>query len=263
MPRTGPSIRILFIGDVFGKPGRQAVNGYLPQFREELKPDVIVANVENIAGGAGVTIDTCRDMFKLGATVLTTGNHIWDRREIIPFIPSEPRLLRPMNYPPGTPGNGWIHLQDWDLLVMNLQGRVFMRSLDDPFRAVGSVLDQTNARFSLLDFHAEATAEKKAMGYFLDGRVSAVVGTHTHVQTADEQILPRGTGFISDVGMTGPVGSIIGNDPEPTLQRYLTQMPVSSGTASGRAEFCAVVLDLDDQTGMTTQITRIREFWPQ
>jgi len=255
-------LRVLFIGDIFGKPGRQALAGLLPRLRSAHEPDVVIANAENIAGGAGLTIDTCRDAFKLGIDVLTTGNHAWDRREIISYIESEPRLLRPVNYPPGTPGRGRLLLEEHDLLVTNIQGRVFMRSLDDPFRAMNLLLSENRARFTIVDFHAEATAEKKAMGYHLDGRVSAVLGTHTHVQTADEQILPHGTGFITDVGMTGPVDSIIGNDPETSLQRYLTQMPVAGKPASGRSELCGVLLDLDEQTGMTRAITRIKQQWP-
>ena len=255
-------MRILLIGDIFGKPGRQAVNGHLPRLKRSLAPDVVIANAENIAGGAGLTTETCRDMFALGADVLTTGNHVWDRREILQYIATEPRLLRPMNYPEGTPGKGWILLEEHDLLVMSAQGRVFMRSLDDPFRAVDRVVSDNPARFSILDFHAEATAEKKAMGYHLDGRVSAVVGTHTHVQTADEQVLPKGTGFISDVGMTGPIHSIIGNEPESTLPRYLSQLPARSQPGTGRAELRAVFIELDDASGMARQVTRIREEWP-
>ena len=255
-------MRIVFIGDIFGRPGRQAVNGQLPRLKKALQPDVVVANAENIAGGAGLTVETCRDMFALGIDVLTTGNHVWDRREIIGYIATEPRLLRPMNYPAGTPGHGSIVLEKPDLLVMNAQGRVFMRSLDDPFRAVDATLAAHTCRFSLLDFHAEATAEKKAMGFHLDGRASAVLGTHTHVQTADEQILPNGTGFISDVGMTGPVHSVIGNEPVGTLDRYLKQMPSSTRPASGPSLLAAVVLDLDDATGMTSQITRVQADWP-
>lgn len=258
----GKAMRILFIGDIFGRPGRQAVNGHLPRLKRLLQPDVIIANAENIAGGAGLTIETCRDMFDLGVDVLTTGNHVWDRREIIQYIPTEARLLRPLNYPEGTPGSGAFVMADTDLLVINVQGRVFMRGLDDPFRTVDRFLDASRHKYSLLDFHAEATAEKKAMGYYLDGRVSAVIGTHTHVQTADEQILPRGTAFISDVGMTGPINSIIGNEPESTLRRYLTQMPVAGQPGRGRSTFCAVVVDLDEQSGMTRRIIRVQERWP-
>jgi metallophosphoesterase (TIGR00282 family) len=255
-------MRVLFVGDVFGRPGRLAINGHLPRLKRSLSPDVIIANCENIAGGAGLTIDICRDIFHLGVDVITTGNHVWDRREIIKFIPDEPRLLRPANYPEGTPGHGSFTLADRDMTVLNIQGRVFMRALDDPFRTADALLEGCTSRFVILDFHAEATAEKKALGFYLDGRVSAVLGTHTHVQTADEQILPKGTGFISDVGMTGPIHSIIGNEPDSTLQRYITQMPVSSQPGTGTAEFCAVFLDLDDATGKTVEITRIREVWP-
>jgi len=231
--------------------------------RDELSPDVVVANAENVAGGAGLTPDTCRDLLDSDIDVLTTGNHVWDKREIIGFIDGEPRLLRPVNFPEGTPGRGRLVLDEHSLMVVNLQGRVFMRSLDDPFRAMDRVLDDNQCRFTLVDFHAEATAEKKAMGFYLDGRVSALIGTHTHVATADEQILPQGTGFLSDVGMTGPVVSIIGNEPDSTLKRYLSQMPGPTHPASGRAEVNAVLLDLDPGTGHTTRIERVRRGWPE
>lgn len=239
------------------------MQAHLPGLRKSLRPDVVIANAENIAGGAGLTAETCRDMFSLGCDVLTSGNHVWDRREIIGFIGSEPRLLRPLNFPPGTPGNGWYHLRQHDLLVINVQGRVFMRSLDDPFRCVDHVLEKSRSKFTFVDFHAEATAEKKALAFYLDGRVSAVIGTHTHVATADEQILPNGTGFQSDVGMTGPILSIIGNDAETSLPRYLTQMPGRSLPAKGEAELNAVLITLDDASGNATAIERIRRRWPK
>jgi 2',3'-cyclic-nucleotide 2'-phosphodiesterase len=255
-------VRLLFIGDIFGKPGRLAVRAHLPGLRADLSPDVIIANAENIAGGAGLTADTCRDMLDHGIDVLTTGNHVWDRREIISYIDTEPRLLRPLNFPEGTPGKGWLVLDQHDLLVVNVQGRVFMRSLDDPFRAMDRVLEHTRTRFTFVDFHAEATAEKKALGFYLDGRVGAVIGTHTHVATADEQVLPRGTAFLSDVGMSGPVVSIIGNEPQSTLPRYLTQMPGRSLPAAGPAELNAVVIDLDADTGKALSIARVRKMGP-
>lgn len=234
----------------------------LPGLRDELSPDIVIANVENIAGGAGVTRDTCEHMLSLGITALTTGNHVWDRSEVFSYLETMPPVIRPLNYPQGTPGRGWVHLPDYDLMLVNLQGRVFMRSLDDPFRAMDALLQAQQARFTLVDFHAEATAEKKAMAFHLDGRVGAVVGTHTHVPTADAQILPKGTGFISDVGMVGPHVSIIGNDPESTLRRYLTVLPTRSDTAKGPVEFNAVAVDLHDETGLTTSITAIRQMWP-
>lgn len=239
------------------------MQAHLPSLCQSHQPDVVIANGENIAGGAGLTIDTCRDMFSLGVDVLTTGNHVWDRREIINYIDSEPRLLRPLNFPEGTPGNGWVILEEYDLLVLNVQGRVFMRSLDDPFRGVDRILQRFRPRFVFVDFHAEATAEKKAMAFYLDGRVSAVIGTHTHVATADEQVLPGGTAFLSDVGMTGPILSIIGNDPESSLPRYLTQMPGRSLPAKGNAELNAALLSLDPITGKATSIERINRRWPK
>jgi metallophosphoesterase (TIGR00282 family) len=255
-------VRILFIGDVFAKPGRRAVRALLPSIWTEYAPDIVIANVENIAGGAGVTRETCEEMFALGIVALTTGNHVWDRREAIPYLETNPPVLRPLNYPEGTPGRGWLYLPHHDLLLVNLQGRVFMRSLDDPFRSIDALLASQRARFTLVDFHAVATAEKKAMGFYLDGRVSAVIGTHTHVPTADAQILPHGTGFISDVGMVGPYCSIIGNDPASTLQRYLTYMPTRIDIAKGPVEFNAVLLYLDDRTGMTCRIEPIHRMWP-
>ena len=238
------------------------MRGLLPRLRRELVPDVVIANAENIAGGAGLTAETCEDMLSLGIDVLTSGNHVWDRREIISYIDTQPRLLRPLNLVEGTPGRGLVVLESCGLLVINLQGRVFMRPLDDPFRAMDRVLEDHPSRFSFVDFHAEATAEKKAMGFYLDGRVSAMVGTHTHVATADEQILPNGTGFITDVGMTGPVLSIIGNEPESTLRRYITQMPGGSRPAGGAASLNGIVLDVDDDSGHTVHIERVHRPWP-
>jgi metallophosphoesterase (TIGR00282 family) len=241
-------VRILFIGDIYGKPGRKAVRHFLPRLRERYAPDVVLANGENMAGGAGITRDTAREMFDLGVEVLTTGNHVWDQREAIEYLNEEPRILRPFNWPPGTPGNGWIDVavDGARLTVINAQGRVFMRGLDDPFRGADALLRELEDRDHIfVDFHAEATGEKQALGFYLDGRVSAVVGTHTHVPTADAHLLPKGTAYITDVGMVGPRDSVIGSDPVAIIERYLTQMYRRLEVGRGPVMFNAVVIDLD------------------
>jgi len=254
-------MRILFIGDIVGKPGRRAVRQLLPRLRKEHGPDVVIANGENMAGGAGITRDTAREMFELGVAVLTTGNHVWDQREAIDYLADEPLVLRPLNYPPGVPGSGCVEVEvgKQRLAVINVQGRVFMRTLDDPFRAVDRVLAELNGtRHILIDVHAEATGEKEALGYFLDGRVSAVVGTHTHVPTADARVLPRGTAYITDVGMVGPQESVIGVDPASVIQRYMTQMYHRHEVAKGPIAFNAVLIDVDDESGRATEIKLIQ-----
>jgi metallophosphoesterase (TIGR00282 family) len=251
-------VRILFIGDIYAKPGRRAVRLLLPRLRDELQPDVVIANGENMAGGAGITQDTAKEMFRLGIAVLTTGNHVWDQREAIEYLPTEPRILRPANWPPGTPGHSRITIEvgDQQLTVINLQGRVFMRPLDDPFRTIDAVLAELEGQTNIfVDFHAEATAEKQALSFYLDGRVSALVGTHTHVQTADARILAKGTGYITDVGFVGPRDSVIGSDPEPVIQRHLTQMFHRMDTAKGAVTFSAVLVDLDENGRCTTMRT--------
>lgn len=255
-------MRVLFIGDIFGKPGRSALRNLLPTVTREYQPDVVIANVENIAGGAGMTPDTCSFALSLGIHVLTSGNHVWDRREIFQYLKTDPPVLRPLNYPPGSPGRGWMLLRDHDLLIVNLQGRVFMRLLDDPFRAIDALLEAERHRFALVDFHAEATAEKKAMGFHLDGRVGAMIGTHTHVPTSDAQTLPKGTAFISDVGMVGPMVSVIGNEPDGSLRRYLSQLPGPLHPATGTVEFNAVVIDLDSTHGLAQSIRPVHLEWP-
>jgi metallophosphoesterase (TIGR00282 family) len=254
-------VRILFIGDIYAKPGRRAVRLLLPRLRDELQPDVVIANGENMAGGAGITQDTAKEMFRLGVAALTTGNHVWDQREAIEYLPNEPRILRPLNWPPGTPGNSSITMDvgDEKLTVISLQGRVFMRPLDDPFRSIDSLLNELEGQTHIfVDFHAEATAEKQALAFYLDGRVSAVVGTHTHVQTADARLLPKGTAYITDVGFVGPRDSVIGSDPEPVIRRHLTQMYQRMDTAKGPVEFSAVVIDLDN-AGRATEIRALSD----
>jgi metallophosphoesterase (TIGR00282 family) len=241
-------VRILFIGDIVGKPGRKAVRLLLPRMREEHKPDVVLANGENMTGGAGINRETAEEMFALGIAGLTTGNHVWDQREALEYLPQEPRIVRPLNYPPGVPGRGWMDISAGGdtLTVINVQGRIFMRPLDDPFRAMDAVLAElADRRFVLVDAHAEATGEKEALSFYLDGRVSAIVGTHTHVPTADARVLPKGTAYITDVGMVGPLNSVIGVQPEPVIQRYLTQMYHRYDVARGPVVFSAVVIDLE------------------
>jgi metallophosphoesterase (TIGR00282 family) len=255
-------VRILFIGDIIGKPGRRAVRRLLPRLREVHAPDVILANGENLAGGAGITRDTASELFDLGIAAITTGNHVWDQREALEYLSEDVPIVRPANYPPGAPGRGWLKLAvgSEHLVIINLQGRVFMRSLDDPFRAVDSVLSGLEeARFVMVDMHGEATGEKQALGFYLDGRVSAVVGTHTHVPTADCRILPKGTAYITDVGMVGPRDSVIGVEPGPMIQHYLTQMYHRHEVARGPISFSAVLIELDDSTGRAARIQLVQE----
>ena len=253
-------MRVLFIGDIVGKPGRRAVRLLLPRLREEFHPDIILANGENMTGGAGINRDTAEEMFALGIGGLTTGNHVWDQRDAIDYIAQHPKIVRPINYPPGVPGHGWMDLcvGDERLTVVNVQGRVFMRPLDDPFRAMDAVLEEIGERkYVFVDIHAEATGEKQALGFYLDGRVGAVIGTHTHVPTAGYRVLPQGTAYITDVGMVGPVNSVIGVEPEPVVQRYLTQMYHRYDVARGPVGFNAVVVDFD-ATGHSTGIQLVQ-----
>lgn len=255
-------MRILFVGDVHGRPGRRAVTRRVPALRRELGVDFVVANAENSAGGVGLTPQTASELFEAGVDVLTGGNHTWAKREAYALLESDPRLVRPANYPPGVPGQGStvVRRGGLSLAVLNLQGRVFMDPLDDPFRVARAEADRLRQRtpFVLVDFHAEATSEKVAMGYYLDGRVTAVVGTHTHVQTADERVLPGGTAYITDVGMTGPRDGVIGVDRQAILQRFLTQLPVRFEVASGPVQLSAVLVEADAE-GRATSIRRIYE----
>lgn len=257
-------MRILFIGDIVGKPGRKAVRLLLPRLRSELHPDVVLANGENMAGGAGITRDTAQEMFALGIAGLTTGNHVWDQREALDYLAEDVPIVRPVNYPPGVPGRGWMDIPvgDETLTVVNVQGRVFMKALDDPFRAMDAVLEELHdRRYIFLDMHAEATGEKEALSFYLDGRIGAQVGTHTHVPTADARVLSRGTAYITDVGMVGPQDSVIGVDPEGVIQRYLTQMYHRYEVARGPVVFNAVVIDLGTN-GRASSIRLIQEVLP-
>jgi len=250
-------LRVLVIGDVIGRPGRQAVKALLPELRQHHGLDLVIANAENAAGGLGLTLDTARELLECGVDVLTSGNHIWDQKEIIPHLEGESPILRPYNYPPGVPGRGYLVVGG--ALVVNLAGRTFMPALDCPFRAADRLLAEQGHRLVIVDFHAEATSEKGAMGWYLDGRVSAVVGTHTHVGTVDARILPRGTAFVTDVGMVGPIHSVIGDDPEAVVSRFITQMPRRLPVApqARPVTFNSVLLDIDEATGRARDITRL------
>jgi metallophosphoesterase (TIGR00282 family) len=249
-------LRLLFIGDAVGRTGRQAVAKLAPILRREFKADLVIANGENAAAGRGITPSVAEEMLRAGVDVITTGNHIWDQKEIIPYLDSAAPIIRPLNFPAGVPGRGI--LQHNKATIINLQGRVFMTNIDDPFRVIDRALsDVSTESIIIVDMHAEATSEKIAMGWYLDGRVSAVLGTHTHVGTVDYRILPQGTAYISDVGMTGAKESVIGDRVEEVLQRFLTAMPIRLQPAVGPAILNAVFVEIDDATGRARQIERV------
>jgi len=253
-------VLILAIGDIVGRPGRRAVSQLLPGLRQQYGLDLVIANSENAAGGLGLTPDTARELLNAGIDVLTSGNHIWAQKEIIPYLDGEMPILRPLNYPPGVPGKG--HIAIGQAAVVNLMGRVFMGDFDCPFRAMDQLLSELEQRVIIVDFHAEATSEKVAMGRYLDGRVSAVLGTHTHVGTIDAQLLPQGTAYVTDIGMTGPLDSIIGDDAEAVIQRFLTGIPHHLVVGKGKTAFNAIMVKVDDDTGRALSIERIyREVW--
>jgi 2',3'-cyclic-nucleotide 2'-phosphodiesterase len=256
-------MNLLFLGDIVGSPGRRAVEELLDRVVDHYFIDLVVGNAENASGGIGITPAVADQLLNTGMDLLTSGNHIWKHKEIIPYLEDTDRLLRPANYPPGAPGRGHTVLETAigeKVAVINLEGRVFMNPLECPFRTADLVLSQISpeVKIILVDMHAEATSEKLAMGWYLDGRVSAVVGTHTHVQTADERLLPKGTGYITDVGMTGPLNSVIGMKTEVILERFLTQRPQSFKVASQNIQLQGVVLKFDDQ-GRCQEIIRLRE----
>jgi metallophosphoesterase (TIGR00282 family) len=255
-------MRILFIGDIVGKPGRDLIRRGLRPLVDHYGVEFVIANVENAAAGFGITKDIGDSILEWGVEVMTSGNHIWDKKEAIDYIPGEPRLLRPANYPAGVPGRGACVAQTGDgraVGVVNVMGRVFMLSIDDPFQIVLREIEAMRAKTKIIivDFHAEATSEKIAMGWHLDGKVTLVVGTHTHVQTADERILPNGTAYLTDAGMTGPHDSIIGMEREPALARFLNGMPSRFEPATGNPRLNGVVVDADDKTGRAIAIRRI------
>jgi len=255
-------ITVLFFADVVGKPGRFILSEMCKSLRERYEADYVIANSENAAGGFGVTPEISRKIFTYGVNCQTSGNHIWDRIDILKYLDEEPRLLRPSNFPPGAPGQGFYidEASGVKIAVLNLMGRTYMKDLDCPFRAADRDLKiiRETTDVIIVDFHAEATSEKQAMAYYLDGRVSAVIGTHTHVQTADETIYPRGTAYISDVGMTGPHDSIIGMAVKPSLGRFLTGMPKRFTCASDDIKISGVVLTIDADSGRAEKIERFR-----
>jgi metallophosphoesterase (TIGR00282 family) len=255
-------VNILLIGDVVGRPGRELVRKGLRALIDIHGLDFVIANAENAAAGFGVTKDIGDTLLESGIDVMTSGNHIWDKKEVIDYIKAEPRLLRPANYAPGVPGRGSYVAQAADgraVGVINAMGRVFMLAIDDPFATVLREIDaiRHRTRVIVVDFHAEATSEKIAMGWHLDGRVTAIIGTHTHVQTADERILPKGTAYLTDVGMTGPHDSIIGMEVEPSLARFLNGMPTKFEPASGNPRLNGVIVEADERSGLAKRITRI------
>ena len=254
-------MRILMIGDVIGRTGRRAFRKYTPELQREKGIDLVVVNGENSAGGKGITRKSLDELYQGGADIVTSGNHIYDKKEVLQFIDTEPFLVRPANYPPGAPGRGWCAypLRAKTVGVMNLSGRAFMPAMDCPFQKVEELLREMRdvCDIILLDFHAETTSEKMAMAWYLDGRVNAVVGTHTHVQTADERILPRGTAYISDLGMTGPYNSVLGVKPECILKKFTTGLPVRFEVAEGPSVYAGVLITIDDATNRTTKIERV------
>jgi metallophosphoesterase (TIGR00282 family) len=254
-------MRILFIGDIVGRPGRDTLKNHLANILEERQIDLCIANAENSASGNGITPRLAEELLSLRIDVLTSGNHIWDKKEVLAYFGQQPRLLRPANYPPLTPGRGLFAgttRTQVPFAVINLQGRVFMPPIDCPFRTAEAILQQLSpdTKVILVDFHAEATAEKQAFAWYFDGRVSAIVGTHTHVVTADEQILPKGTAYITDAGMTGPHDSVIGVDKEIILPKFINQMPAKFETAVGDLRINGVELEVDPETGQATGIHR-------
>jgi metallophosphoesterase (TIGR00282 family) len=259
-------MNLLFIGDIVGQPGRRAVKELLPRLRDEHRVDLVIANGENAAGGSGITVKTAEEIFGAGVDVITCGDHLWDQKEVTELLETEKRFVRPANYPTGTPGQGSLVFQRAGLPpvgVLNLQGRTFMAALENPFHCALAEVEGLRQRTPIIfvDFHAEASSEKVALARMLDGKVSAVVGTHTHVQTADEQIFPSGTAFLCDAGFTGPHESVIGREIEPVIRRFLTNMPQKFDVAKERVLLQGVLLSIDE-TGKTTSIRRISEALP-
>jgi metallophosphoesterase (TIGR00282 family) len=251
-------IKVVFLGDVVGKPGRKAIE----KFGKRFNADFTIINGENLAGGIGITPLVAQEMFSCGIDLITTGNHVWKKREMIPFLMGERRVLRPLNYPAGTPGfgHGVINKNGKKLCVVNLEGRVFMAPLDCPFRAMERLLQELDSKVPIIvDFHAEATSEKIALGWYLDGKVAAVMGTHTHVQTADERVLPKGTGYITDAGMTGPTDSVIGMEKSVVLKKFVTQLPQRFEVGKDDVEVQGVLLTLEENSNRCLSVERIKE----
>ena len=257
-------MKILFIGDIVGSPGRLAIEALVPKIRKREGVNFVIANGENVAAGSGVTPALAEQLFSYGVDVITSGDHIWKRKEMVAELGSDNRLLRPANYPPGSPGFGYGVFESEEgvnIGVINLVGRVFMQAVECPFRTVNEIVGKIKdrARIIIVDMHAEATSEKIALGYYLDGRVSAVLGTHTHVQTADEKILPNGTAFLTDAGMTGPFDSVIGRKKEQVLNRFITQMPTKFEMAENDIQLHGAIIDIDEKTGKANSIKRIQK----
>jgi len=259
-------VKILFCGDVMGRPGREAVKTHVPGLRHDFALDLVVVNAENAAHGAGLTERLCGEFYECGVDILTTGNHVWDQRELIPYIDRDPCVLRPANFPAGTPGAGWrLHPVSGgrNVLVINLMGRLFMDALDDPFAGLDAILADhllaAGAAAILVDFHAEASSEKMALGHFADGRVSAVFGTHSHIPTADAQILPGGTAYQTDAGMCGDYDSVIGLQKGPAVRRFVTKMPGERPqVAEGEGTLCGILLETDDNSGLARRVEPVR-----
>ena len=256
------TMKILFIGDVVGSPGRDQLQHYLPKLKQKYQPQLTIVNGENAASGKGITEKIYKQFLEWGAQVITMGNHTWNKKEIFEFIDDAKYMIRPANFPEGTPGKG-IQYINWNnavIAVINLQGRTFLDPIDDPFRKADELVDEARKKTNIIfvDFHAEATSEKQALAWYLDGRVSAVVGTHTHTQTADERILDSGTAYITDVGMTGPYNGILGTDREAVLKKFLTNLPVRfEVTKEGKDQLNGVIINIDEKTGKAKGITRI------
>lgn len=260
-------MKLLFIGDIVGEPGRRAVKELLPKLRQELGLEFVVANGENSAGGSGITPATAREIFNAGVDIVTSGDHLWDQKEVSQLLASEPRFVRPINYPPETPGAGVSYASTASgitVAVINVQGRTFMPDLDNPFRVLAAALPMIRgrARVIFVDVHAEATSEKIAIARMLDGQVSAVVGTHTHVQTADEQVFPGGTAFLCDAGFTGPHESVLGRDITPVIERFVTNQPRKFTIAAGRILLQGALIEIDENTGRAVSIRRVSEALP-
>jgi len=257
-------VKILFVGDVVGEPGRRAVKQLVPRLRQQHGLDMVIANGENAAGGSGITANTANEIFAAGVDIITSGDHLWDQKEVTALLENERRFVRPLNYPPGTPGQGSVIVSlpgKPIMAVLNLQGRTFMPDLDNPFLAAKAEVERLRqaTKIIFVDMHAEATSEKIALARMLDGQVSAVVGTHTHVQTADEQIFPGGTAYLSDAGFTGPHESVLGREIEPVIKRFLTNQPQRFDVAKERILLQGVVIDIDEASGKCIKIQRVSE----
>lgn len=254
-------MRLLFIGDVFGRPGRTAILDRIQDIKEQNKIDIALMNAENVAGGFSITPPLAEELFRAGFDVMTGGNHSFDKQEILPYLDKQPRLLRPANHPPGTAGNGLFvgEIKGFKIAVLNLMGRVFMPPCDDPFRCAAQKLAEIpdDVKIRIVDMHCEATSEKYGMGWFLDGKVSAMVGTHTHVPTADERILPNGTAYITDLGMTGSFAGCIGLDKNHVIERFTQIPPRRAEHAVGDVRICGVIIDIDEETGKASHIERL------